>query len=396
MTLMIDLFKRDMQNIFNQDILTNLNYHLTRESASQMNTENNSVSVCHLQRAIQSTINLNAIKSLKHMVARMVPNVRRIASTKYELVCTLMHHYMNHGEGQEFLANENPILTRLYMDYLTRGLNMSYEANIALLEFEVSPIVVEQLEAIRTNHVRNLVRRYEESTDEEKLEFVYRGIRDIRNHSSGWFRSRSGAFPTATVFGNVLYTDIITHFPLFRNEIAHRILSIERRQTDERAALVATMADIHRQQRNAERPHRAALVAAMADIHRQQRNAERPRPQSPQHPPPGWGGIPLHRLGHLDLPQRRPAAPAPRPNPVKYGVDLCFTSTEECPICYENTCDAYVDCKHTFCAKCIKQHVDTLNARRSAPICPMCRVEVTQVNSNEGQRQRPEVVDLTA
>jgi hypothetical protein len=55
-----------------------------------------------------------------------------------------------------------------------------------------------------------------------------------------------------------------------------------------------------------------------------------------------------------------------------------------------------VDCKHTFCAKCIKQHVDTLNARRSAPICPMCRVDVTQVNSNEGQRQRPEVVDLTA
>jgi len=374
MTRTIDLFKREIQSIFRQDTLSDLSYHFTRETASQMNTCFTALSVCHLQRAIQTITHDITIRTLKHMVARMVPNVRRIPSTKYELVCTLMHHYMN-GEGQQHLADENPILTRLYMDYLTRGLTMSYEANMALLDFEVSPIVVEQLEAIRANHVRNLVRRYEESTEQEKLEFVYRGIRDIRHHSSGWRRHRPGAFPNTTVFGNVLYTDIITYFPLFRREIAQRIRLIELQQADQRAALVATM----------------------AGIHRQQREAERPRPQSPQHPPPGWGGIPLHRLGRLDLPQRRPAAaaPAPTPTPVKYGVDLCFTSTEECPICYENVCDSYVDCKHAFCIGCIKQHVDTLNARRSAPICPMCRVDVKQVNSNEGQR-RPEVVDLTA
>ena len=370
MTRTIDLFKRDIQRIFNHDTLTDLSYHFTRETASQMNTCFTALSVCHLQRAIQTITHDITIKSLKHMVARMVPNVRRIASIKYELVCTLMHHYMNHGEGQQHLANENPILTRLYMDYLTRGRNMSYEANIAQLRFEVSPIVVEQLEAIRANHVRNLARRYEESTNEEKLEFVYRGIRDIRYHSSGWRRQRSGAFPNPTVFGNVLYTDIITYFPLFRREIEQRIRLIELQQADERAAIVATM----------------------AGIHRQQRDAERPRPQSPQHPPPGWDGIPLHRLGRVDLPRRPPAAAAP--NPVKYGVDLCFTSTEECPICYENVCDAYVDCNHAFCLGCIKQHVDTLIERRSTPICPMCRVDVKQVNSNEGQR-RPAVVDLT-
>ena len=372
MTLTIELFKRDIQRIFNHDTLTDLSYHFTRETASQMNAHFTALSVCRLQRAIQTITHDMTIKSLKHMVARMVPNVRRIPSAKYELVCTLMHHYMTHGEGQQHLVHENPILTRLYMDYLTRGLTMSYEANMALLEFEVSPIVVEQLEAIRANHVQNLVRRYEESTAEERLEFVYRGIRDIRYHSSGWRRHRLGAFPQPTVFGNVLYIDIITYFPLFRREIEQRIQLIELQQADQRAALVATM----------------------ADIHRQQREAERPRPQSPQHPPPGWGGIPLHRLGRLDLPQRRPAAAAPRPNPVKYGVDLCFTSTEECPICYENVCDSYVDCKHAFCLGCIKRHVDTLNARRSTPICPMCRVDVKQVNSNEGQR-RPEVVDLT-
>ena len=406
MTRTIDLFKHDMQRIFRQDTLTDLGYHFTRETAAQMSTDNNSVSVCHLQRAIQSTTHLNPIKSLKHMVARMVPNVRRIPSTKYELVCTLMHHYMNHGEGQLHLADENPIITQIYMDYLTRGHigNMSYEDNIAQLELEVSPIVVEQLETIRANHIRDIAICYRESTNEEKLEFVIRGVRDIRNHSSGWLRQRPGAFPHPTVFGNVLYTDIITHLPVFRDEIEQRILSIQRH-----------IRSIERQ--------RAGAIAREAN--RQQWEAERPRPQSPQHPPPGWGGIPLERprpqspqhppprrgvvpqyiidlfsrvdLRRVHLPIRPAAAvaAAPRPTPVKYCVDSSFTSTEECPICFEKTCDAYADCNHAFCLGCIKQHVDTLIERRSAPICPMCRVDVKQVLSNEGQR-RPEVVDLTA
>jgi hypothetical protein len=366
----INIFKVEMLHIFVEDILTHHLYFFTRETASRIR-ENcpNSVplSVCHLHRAIQHTY-INTTKTLKHMVARMVPGVRRIPSTKYELVCTLLYHYMNHGEGQHELDSENPVLTRLYMDYLTRGHigNMSAEDNMAQLRFEISPIVIRELESVRVNHVRRLARRYDLSRNEEKLEFVYNGMRDIRNYSN---RSayRPGGFPRMSVFGNVLYTDIITHFPLFRNAIQQRIDDIEQREADERAAVIVAMAEVNR--RGAETPQRA---------------------QQPQPQPQGWVQVPQNRIRQLDLPRYQ------RPNPVKYGVDLCFTSTEECPICYEKTCDAYVDCKHAFCLGCIKQHVDTSNARRSLPICPMCRVDVKQVNSNE-DRGQPEmdVVDLT-
>ena len=361
MVQMINIFKQEMLHIFVEDIRTHHSYFFTRETAFRVRQNlPNSVSVCHLHRAIQHTY-INTIKSLKHMVARMVPGVRRIASTKYELVCTLLYHYMNHGEGQQELASENPVLTRLYMDYLTRAHigNMSFDDNMTHLRFEISPIVIEQLENIRVYHVRNMVRRYDQSTNEEKLEFVHNGLRDIRNYSSQ-SASRPGGFPRMTVFGNVLYTDIMTHFPLFRNEIEQRIDYIEQWQADERAAVIAIMAE---NRRGAETPQRA---------------------QQPQ----GWTQVPQNRIRQLDIPNYH------RPNPVKYGVDLGFTSTEECPICYENTCDAYVDCKHAFCKGCIKQHVDMSNARRSRPICPMCRVDVKQVNSNE-DRGRSDVVDLT-
>ena len=353
MVEMINIFKQEMLHIFVEDIRTHHSYFFTRETASQVSENRpNSVSVCHLHRAIQHTY-INTIKSLKHMVARMVPGVRRIASTKYELVCTLLYHYMNHGEGQQELASENPVLTRLYMDYLTRAHigNMSFDDNMTHLRFEISPIVIEQLENIRVYHVRNMVRRYDRSTNEEQLEFVYNGLRDIRTYSSQ-SASRPGGFPRMTVFGNVLYTDIMPHFPLFRNEIQRRIDNIQQRAVDAN-------------RRGAETPQRA----------------QQPHPQ-------GWTQVPQNRIRQLDIPRYH------TPNTVKYDIDLGFTSTEECPICYEKTCDAYVDCKHAFCKGCIKQHVDKSNERRSRPICPMCRVDVKQVFSNEG-RQRPEVVDLT-
>lgn len=335
MVEIINNFKQDMQRIFHEDIHTTRCYYLIEECASHIGATTRSV--CHLQRAIQYNIRYT-IKTLKYMVARMVPDVRRIGATRYELNCTLMYHYMNHGEGQQYLTSEDPILTRLYLDYLTRAHigNMSFDDNMTHLRFEISPIVIGQLDTIRINHVRNLVRRYEESTDREKIKFIYQGLCDIQRSS---LISLNKPSPLGGVFGSVHYIDIMTHFPLFRDEIQKRIDNIERQRHDEHAARIAAIMN--------------------------------------------------RRIRQLDLPSYR------TPYPVKYGVDICFMSTEECPICYENTCDTYVDCKHAFCMGCIKQHVDRSNARQSRPICPMCRVDVKQVFSNE-DRRRPEVVDLTA
>jgi hypothetical protein len=286
-------FNQKMRDIFLEDILNNPNYYFTLESALHI-VDLEPTAVCHLQRAIQCLYYAYNLKTLKHLVVGTGVNVRRIGTTKYELVCTLMHHYMHHGEGRRNIeSDDHPVLTRVYMDFLERACigNMSYSDNLVQLRLVVITHHINlQLQAIRTNHIQNLARQY------EQVDNTRTGILNIHRYISGSLR-----------------------------------------------------------QRGFENPRRAN---------------RRPRV----------------------VPRVRAAA---APNPVKYGFDSSFTSTEECPICYETTCDAYVDCKHTFCGKCIKQHVNTCNERRRTPICPMCRVNVKQVNSNDDSA-RPEVVDLTA
>jgi hypothetical protein len=80
---------------------------------------------------------------------------------------------------------------------------------------------------------------------------------------------------------------------------------------------------------------------------------------------------------------------------VKFIPTVQFESTQECPICYETTCNAYTDCKHEFCIGCIRTHIDICRTTRKKSTCPMCREEVTQVFENSTARARAPVVDLT-
>jgi len=67
---------------------------------------------------------------------------------------------------------------------------------------------------------------------------------------------------------------------------------------------------------------------------------------------------------------------------VKFSPAVQFESTQECPICYETTCNAYTDCKHEFCIGCIRTHIHNCRTTWKISTCPMCREEITQVFEN--------------
>ena len=54
----------------------------------------------------------------------------------------------------------------------------------------------------------------------------------------------------------------------------------------------------------------------------------------------------------------------------------------ECPICfdiYNGENDVYTNCNHSFCAQCIKKHLDTF-LDKPIPTCPICRTDITQLS----------------
>lgn len=62
----------------------------------------------------------------------------------------------------------------------------------------------------------------------------------------------------------------------------------------------------------------------------------------------------------------------------------CKTNKQinECPICfdsYNGENDVYTNCNHSFCAECIKKHLDTF-LDKPVPTCPICRTNITQLS----------------
>jgi len=49
--------------------------------------------------------------------------------------------------------------------------------------------------------------------------------------------------------------------------------------------------------------------------------------------------------------------------------------SEECAVCLDKKCDVQLNCKHTFCQKCIKKHLGYGSS------CPTCRQQIYTIMS---------------
>jgi len=61
----------------------------------------------------------------------------------------------------------------------------------------------------------------------------------------------------------------------------------------------------------------------------------------------------------------------------KYDIDK-----NECPICfdmYNIEKNVYTNCNHSFCAECIKKHLDTF-LDKPVPTCAICRADITELS----------------
>jgi hypothetical protein len=68
---------------------------------------------------------------------------------------------------------------------------------------------------------------------------------------------------------------------------------------------------------------------------------------------------------------------------VSFKVDESFVSAETCCVCFENTEDTYLKCKHSFCRDCVKKIlVIAKNDSFKKNTCPMCRSNIDEVHSN--------------
>jgi len=67
-----------------------------------------------------------------------------------------------------------------------------------------------------------------------------------------------------------------------------------------------------------------------------------------------------------------------------------FVSMQECGICYE-TSTARLQCSHEFCVDCIDTYLTNIKKdHRTKPTCPMCRSDITIIETDKDHREKTE------
>lgn len=68
---------------------------------------------------------------------------------------------------------------------------------------------------------------------------------------------------------------------------------------------------------------------------------------------------------------------------VSLILDLTEGASQECPLCYdqiEAECVLKTNCKHAYCAGCIKNMATSIKDKTVKPSCPLCREIITEIN----------------
>jgi hypothetical protein len=203
----------ELNAIHTENISNDPNYHLTLSTANVIGGE---FSTNHVQRVIN------------HLLCKKTANLKIIAASimdgsanmkKCELVCCILFtYYFTDALGGLYndyanYEDAHNILEKAYFGLIQRGFNarLSAEDNLAILKEDIrenQSEIARILKASRLDHINKLKRSFRDKTPEERSELLRECGHLIRNYNDN-VDARRGGFPPKTVFGNLLYVDVL-------------------------------------------------------------------------------------------------------------------------------------------------------------------------------------------